>query len=266
MIRRKSRRHKKYSKNITFKGAILWLVWDFSGLRFIWEKIIPPDPYDPKTNKRKPATFFLWAVGIYITFFVITSQRYENRIDIIENRANSIFTQLGTPNYKKALGRIPRVQNMPCPIKPEIPHPATVFKSLFQNTTYTEIVELLKETVENWKDSLTGVDLSFAQLQRANLRGAQLDSANLWKANLQEAVLWEANLQGAELFGTNLQRAGLLGVDLQGADLLGVDLTHAKNLTISQLSKTKSLYNTKLDPVLLDSIKTMYPELRKEPE
>ena len=128
-------------------------------------------PIDEKTGKQQPIRFFLWFVGIYVALFGIASQRYENRVDIIENRINSIFTQLSTPLYKKALGRIGETQNMPCPLKPDIKNPLTVYQSLFKETVYFEGVNLLKATVENWGDSLSGAHLMFAYLI-----GARLDS------------------------------------------------------------------------------------------
>ncbi len=81
-------------KGEKFKNSIKWLLWDFSGLRFIWQKIKPP--VDQSTNKRAPVTFLLWVIGAYVAFFGVASQRYENRVDKIENRANAIFPQLST--------------------------------------------------------------------------------------------------------------------------------------------------------------------------
>ncbi len=95
--------------------AMKWFFWELMGTRSIWEKIKPP--VNPVT---KPATIALWVVGIYVAFFGVASQRYENRIDIIENRANAIFTQLGTLNVKKVLSRIPVIKNkdlaFPCKV------------------------------------------------------------------------------------------------------------------------------------------------------
>ena len=158
-------------------------LWDFLGFRFIFQKVNPP--IDSDTVKRKPRTIMIWIIGIYVAFFGIASQRYENRIDIIENRANAIFTQLSTPIYKAALSRIPRVQRMGCPVKPEIKKPYTVWRSLFSaDTVYLEIVEQLKETVETWKDSLREVRLLNADLSFTNLNGSNLQFADLSKAIL----------------------------------------------------------------------------------
>ena len=78
----------------------------YSGMEFIFRKFYPSKYPQPLP------TGLIWLVGIYVAFYGVASQRYENRVDIIENRANSIFTQLATDVYKKALGRIATVQNM----------------------------------------------------------------------------------------------------------------------------------------------------------
>jgi hypothetical protein len=213
-----------------------WLIFHFSGLRFIWQKISPPGGHS--IYEKPPSTFVLWLVSAYVAFFGIASIRYENRIDKIENRAHSIYTQLSTPAYKKALSRIPRVQNMQCPYNPTILDPLSVFRSLFsKECKYFEIVGLLKETVEDWKDSLDsaileGVNLQEAHLDEANFQEAILDGANLQRAwlfgaNFQEAHLARANLQRAWLIKANLQGAFVAKANLQGAELLGANLQGA---------------------------------------
>jgi BTB/POZ domain-containing protein KCTD9 len=271
-----------------------WLIFHFSGLRFIWQKISPPGGHS--IYEKPPSTFVLWLVSAYVAFFGIASIRYENRIDKIENRAHSIFTQLSTPTYKRALSRIPRVQNMQCPYNPTILDPLSVFRSLFlKECEYSEMVGLLKETMENWKASLDSVDLREAKLQEANLELANLQEANLtlanlkkanliranlvvaqlWLANLQEANLphanlmyanlMRANLQGAKLMFANLQRTVLSNADLQGAFLMHANLQEIEYSSIEQLSKVESLYRAKLDPKLEQQLRRNYPHLFQTP-
>jgi len=57
---------------------------------------------------------------------------------------------------------------------------------------------------EEWQP---GIDLSEANLSRADLAGADLREANLAGANLAGADLREANLAGANLAGVNLTEA-----------------------------------------------------------
>ena len=196
--------------------SIKWL-FRYSGLEFIYRKFNPPK------NSQTLPTGFIWPIVIYIAFFGVASQRYENRIEIIEIRANSVFAQLAVPSLeKKALSRIPRIQNMPCPYKPNLLNPLSVFISLFSDSKHEEVSAQLKETIEDWKDSLDSVNLS-----EAILRGADLREANLRGAKLQRADLRGANLQRASLLGSDLQRAFLSEADLLFTNLWGADLRRA---------------------------------------
>jgi uncharacterized protein YjbI with pentapeptide repeats len=275
-----------------FGIRIICLAFHFSGVRFIWEKINPPtNKSKARDNYRAPATFLLWVLGIYIAFFGVASQRYENKVDKIENRANAIFLQLSTPNYKKALSRIPLVQNMPCQYRPKILEPPSVFRSLFsKDTVYTEMILLLRGKIEDLKDSLDSVSLHSANLQGAYLSEANLQGAYLIEANLQKAKLKEANLQGAYLYSANLQEANLIEANLQEANLIEANLQEAnlylanlqeanlylanlqeanlieaEGLNIEQLSKVKTLYQAKLPVELKEQMKKNFPHLFKKP-
>lgn len=74
---------------------------------------------------------------------------------------------------------------------------------------------------------LRGVNLSLADLFRANLPCAKLRGAQMVRTCLSESVLRGADLQGADLYGA----------DLYGADLRRADLREA-NLTKADLSQT----------------------------
>ena len=257
---------------------IIELICYFSGLKSVWRKILPANYEDAPENRwwrkifktkdefahdnyedafwwkilkyfdRKPqSTFLLWFVGIYVALFGIASQRYENRIDIIENGANAIFAQLSTPAWRKAISRIPRVQNMTCPTKPDILNPSKVINSFISESYYIDICELLKETIEVWKNSLDSVDLFGAYLCKADLSGANLRRADLSRANLS---------------GADLTRAKLTGANLVGANLVG-----ATGLTKDQLLKVDKLYKVKgLDEELEKQLKEEAPQLFEKPE
>lgn len=112
----------KFIQIATFSSR--W-IFRYFGFEFIYRK------FNPAKSLGALPTGAIWLMGIYVAFFGVASQRYENRIDIIENRANSVFAQLAvTSVQKKALSRISRVQNMPCPEKPDILKPVSVFRSL----------------------------------------------------------------------------------------------------------------------------------------
>lgn len=134
--------------------------------------------------------------------------------------------------------------------------------------------------------SLKRAWLEGAILEGAHLEGAHLQEANLWKANLQEAhlegaILEGANLQaahleGASLIGAKLEKANLgaahlegaelWGASLEGANLWGADLTKARNLTVDQLAKVKTLYQAALPPDLQKEIQEQYPRLLEKPK
>ena len=268
-------------KNI--KGTVSWLLWNFSGLRLIISKIWP----DKKFSAFPPSTFLLWFIGIYVAFFTVASQRYENRLQIIENKANSIIAQLSTPSNKFALSRIPRVQSMSIPYKPEILIPHTIFQSLLFNVYgHKETIDLLKEIIESSKVSLEEVNLGYINLEgakledanlkktilkcanlqnawlvRANLEGANLSCADLRNAHLstfwisainKEKGFWPANLRNADLVDTRLQDASLQGVDLTETILVGTDL-YGSNLEKATFAKALVVNSTFKDTNLKET-------------
>jgi uncharacterized protein YjbI with pentapeptide repeats len=232
-------------------------IFYYSGFEYIYRKAKPVTGLP---------TLPLWLIGIYIAFFGIASQRYENKIDIIENRSNLIFAQLGTDARKSALGRIPDVQNYPCPVKPMILNPASVLRSIFtKDTVYTEMVKLLRETIEDWKKELNGVklrnaNLEGADLREANLKGATLQNANLQKAYLMGANLDDANLEGADLRDARLDEASLKSADLRSADLRGARLRGA-NLEEAKLM-IADLEGANFERTNLQNAKLMMAELK----
>ncbi|MFD0034914.1 pentapeptide repeat-containing protein [Streptomyces sp. NPDC127172] len=72
------------------------------------------------------------------------------------------------------------------------------------------------------RSHLEGANLSYADLERANLSLVDLEGANLQGADLSKADLRNANLEGANLMFADLSNAALLGVNLKGASLTGV--------------------------------------------
>jgi uncharacterized protein YjbI with pentapeptide repeats len=131
------------------------------------------------------------------------------------------------------------------------------------------------------RTKLDGVNLQEADLSGANLKEAYLWCADLqrtmlWRANLQGAILiaarfeganlYDANLQGANLANAHLQKANLKVTQLQEVSFESADLIGAKNLTIEQLSKVKTLYQAKLDNELLEQVKKCCPHLLEKPK
>ena len=79
------------------------------------------------------------------------------------------------------------------------------------------------------------------------------------------SFLWSVDLSGVDLKGCNLEKANLQGANLWGANLSGANLEGA-NLTLRELSKVKTLYKAKLDPLLMEQVKANYPHLLEEPK
>ncbi|KAA3607408.1 MAG: pentapeptide repeat-containing protein [Candidatus Scalindua sp. AMX11] len=228
------------------------------------------------------------------TFSAIVDEQTEillpsQKVDIIENRVNTIYLQLTGPDSMIkgiAFRRIETIQQMECPYKPNIINPLTIYRSLFKKKRYEGVVDLMKETVENWKGTLKSVDLSETSLAGTDLEGANLEGADLSNADLSRATLFGANLEFANLQetnleGANLQYANLRFADLQGADLQianlqnaylgdayleGAVLVGATHVTIEQLSKVATLYDAELAPELLAQIKEQYPHLIEKPK
>jgi hypothetical protein len=83
--------------------------------------------------------------------------------------------------------RFVEAQRLSCPSNPDIKNPISVYQSLFKDTTYFEGVDLLRTTIENWKDSLSGANLSvmvvsnsawITKLREANYSGIATKDSN----------------------------------------------------------------------------------------
>ncbi|MGV7221200.1 MAG: pentapeptide repeat-containing protein [Nitrospinales bacterium] len=99
---------------------------------------------------------------------------------------------------------------------------------------------IIIKKIENSKDNLQGMDLSYAKLMKANLQNADLSEADLSFAYLMRADLTEANLSGADLTSSVisegvLKHANLEDAELDEAYLHGADLSGALNLTPDQI-------------------------------
>jgi hypothetical protein len=60
--------------------------------------------------------------------------------------------------------------------------------------------------------------------------------------------------------------ADLRGANLSKANLSGADPREVSGLNIEQLSKVETLYNTKLEPELMEQVKEKYSHLLKKPK
>lgn len=84
-----------------------------------------------------------------------------------------------------------------------------------------------------FKANLSGVDLTGAYLAESSLIQANLSGVVLTIANLSSAVLQEADLSGADLSGADLSDTYLWAADLSGANLSYADLSEARLLDVN---------------------------------
>lgn len=242
-----------FKKHIKLLKAVLWFFWEFLGLHYICRKIVPYK--DKITGIRPPTSFTIWVIGIYFALYGYASQKYQNRLDTIENRVSLIISQLNTEDYencKIALERIPVTQKLVCSLLPSIKNPVSVIRSFISKPVpHADTVEYLKEIIVSRKSKLNKANLSQINLKGANLIGANLEEVNLERADFEGAILERAFFAGAKLKGANLEGANLIGTLF---------------LTIEQLSNVKTLYNASLDPQLMKQIKDNYPHLLEKPK
>jgi hypothetical protein len=100
---------------------------------------------------------------------------------------------------------------------------------------------------------LCGANLSDADLKAAKLDGANLTGPNLFQANLGWADLSGADLGGASLIGATLNWAHLIQTDLVGADIQAVSLVNA-DLRGADLTGCR-VYGVSAWGLKLDSVK-----------
>lgn len=240
---------------------LIWIVWDFTGARFVWEKIWPPA--NPRSDNHRPSsTFVLWVIGIYAAMYGIAAQKYENRVDAIENKADLWAIQLVNEKTRNAaIDRAAAVQNLRTAPKPELTSPISIIRALFSTRSekYSEIVDLVKESIEPYKESLSRRNLRRLDLSNLDFYKGRFINAKLDLTNLSGSDLWYANFDGASMRevmakDTNFRHATLTGTDLSDADLRG-----AQSLTVEQLCTAKSLTGVRVDKALLDSARDQCP-------
>lgn len=222
----------------TLRGLYLvfWVLYNYSGIKYIVELAQFKRTND--ADYEKPPALALWVIGIYTALYGIASNNYEAALDRAENRMSAVATQLSTSDeqaFKNLIAQIPRIQEIETPVEPSLLWPFEgnfVLASFFVKEQNPEIVGWTQETIEAWKDTLSGVDLGEVDLFWARLSGADLSNAVLVWADLSEAMLRRANLSGAKLWktdlsGAELEKANLSEAEFLRADLSGADLSSA---------------------------------------
>lgn len=128
--------------------------------------------------------------------------------------------------------------------------------------------------------------LDFSNFRGAKLGQSSLNNSSLTKTDFKGAKLYNCKFRQTELYGANFDGADVRSVDfskacltrasfnnanmdntiLDGACLFKVDLHESKNLKVEQLCKAYSLWEAKLDWMLLSEVKKSCPDLLDKQE
>lgn len=157
----------KYFK-INFIGTIWQFVYIYLGVGYILQMIRKPK--EGEYTDRAPSQFIWWVIGIYAGLFGIAFQKYENRINRLENRYDSLIQQLGGNNTGEILTAISDMQTSYTPLEPAI-WPPNVLLSLTDSIPNLEIWKLSENTILNWSKHL-----SRTKLEGFSTKSLELDS------------------------------------------------------------------------------------------
>ena len=103
-------------------------------------------------------------------------------------------------------------------------------KEKFLNPDYKPDDNTREEIEKLHKDgeSLSGVQLKFADMKNTKLVNADLSNADLTRSDFTGASMYGINLEGTNLFKVNFEGANLKSANLRNCDLLGADFTDCK--------------------------------------
>lgn len=118
---------------------------------------------------------------------------------------------------------------------------------------------------------LEDADFGYARLQDTHLEDVNAQNADFSHANLCLSEIQRAKFNWARLIDTYFAHSNLQGADfgyanVSGADFRESDLRNVQNLTIEQISKTKTLYNAQMDPGILEQVIKKFPKLLENPD
>ncbi|WEM44741.1 pentapeptide repeat-containing protein (plasmid) [Photobacterium sp. DA100] len=230
------------------------LLWDFSGCRYIWNKVRP----EKNTGQPEPSSIVFWIFSIYIALFSLTSAVYEVNKGSYDAKVSQVYTLLQMDDLKQlGKNKITALQGSHILVKPDFYNPIANIKSLLRVTELNVESEIeLKNLLKHYRSEL---DNSY--LYKGNFSGI----SDLSNANFQNSNLFNANFSGSNLIGANFSDADLQGANFTGADLSfavfcrtdlrTADLSEAIGLDSESLSCAYSLYEAKLPSDIEDEIR-----------
>ena len=104
--------------------------------------------------------------------------------------------------------------------------------------------------------NLRGATLLNVNLERARLERANMVGVNMQNSNCEKTLFYDTNLQSADMRNCDFKNSDFTGTILSSAKLYG-----AKNLTVDQLLKAKSLKSIGIEPNILHEIQMRNPSL-----
>ena len=141
-------------------------------------------------------------------------------------------------------------------------------KDKFLNSDYKPDENTRQEIESLHKDgeSLSDVQLQYADMKNAKLVNADLSNADLTRADFSGASLYGVNLESANLFKTNLEGANLKAANMRNCNLLGADFTGAKLNNVDWGEEYKVINEVEAEKALADGDEQTAKDKYKEAE
>jgi len=139
----------------------------------------------------------------------------------------------------------------------------------FYTRTFTSRSEFASE-IQDGRRSFKGCGLVMLDLSNMNLAALDLSQTDMTGCDLRSALLKDTALRGANFNSAYLKRADLRGADITDADFSGAylneaDLTGTVGLSAEQLRVSRNLFNTRMDPELIQFVKERQLDKLKDP-
>lgn len=117
-----------------------------------------------------------------------------------------------------------------------------------------------------WKADLKNADLRNTIFINAVMQESKLNESDLENSDLENANLTNVDLSGCNLFNVNLKGCDLEGAAFAGAYLKKANLRDSKGLTVNQLLKAQTLFETEMDEMLFIELININSSLFVNPE
>jgi hypothetical protein len=219
------------------KKDTLWLIWDLSGFRFIWNKIRP----EKDVGRAAPSSFLFWIITIYLGLYSIASSKYESSVASYDQGISTIYIELSIPELKQlGINKIAALQKTRFYSKPSIVDPIDTLKTVFfkseidpkrQGQLKTILKHYKKELNNSYFDSIDFSyfdGLSKSNFSNSNLNNAKFVDSNLIGSNFSNAKLTNANFAGAQLSFAKFQDANMKNANFVGST--GIDFDTFQNV------------------------------------